>query len=53
VFPHLIDSWEEHEKNGTQVLISKGTLLKRINTDYWNQNSGRFDHMREELGLDH
>lgn len=47
-FPHTIERWEETHANGQVTSAGK---LKRINTPYWQQNSTKFAHLRDSLGL--
>lgn len=47
-FPHTIERWEETNANG---LITFAEKMKRIKTAYWNQNSTKFEFLRDSLGL--
>jgi hypothetical protein len=47
-FPHTIERWEETHPNGLQTTATK---LKRIKSPYWGQNSNKFNHLRDSLGL--
>ncbi|WP_310993253.1 septum formation inhibitor Maf [Aequorivita marina] len=53
-FPHEIEKWESIQataQNDTVQLQTIATKLKRIRTDYWNQNRNEFTHLRDSLGL--
>ncbi|GEQ86041.1 hypothetical protein ULMS_15490 [Patiriisocius marinistellae] len=47
-FPHTINNWEETHADGN---VTTATLLKRIQSPYWNRNSEKFSGLRDELGL--
>ena len=47
-FPHTIEHWEETHENG---LVTMAERLKRIKSPYWQQNSNKFSHLRDSLGL--
>lgn len=54
-FPHTIEGWTETFKGGFGVnakkLTSRATLIKRIKTPYWQQNSNKDLYLRDSLGL--
>lgn len=54
-FPYTIEGWTESFKGGAgqkaKVLTSKATLIKRIKTPYWQQNSNKDLYLRDSLGL--
>ena len=54
VFPYEIEKWEEinaARQHDTLRLKTTATKLKRMRTDYWNQNKNGFSHLRDSLGL--
>ncbi|ASV32303.1 septum formation inhibitor Maf [Maribacter cobaltidurans] len=54
-FPYTIDSWTETFPSGfgsnAQLLTSKATKIKSINTPYWQQNGNKDLYLRDSLGL--
>jgi len=48
--------WEEEFKSGfganSKTLKTEGTLLKTIQSDYWNKNKTSDSYLRTELGLE-
>lgn len=54
-FPHKILGWEETRKSGfgdkAQMMTTKATLNKTLNSAYWTQNSNDEEYLRKELGL--
>lgn len=54
-FPHEIVSWEETYKSGgggkAKVLTTKAVKTHSIMTDYWNKNTNKDAHLREQLGF--
>ena len=50
-FPYGIEGWEEEFRSGSQMLTTRATKLKRINTSYWKQNSNADEVMRDSLML--
>lgn len=54
-FPYTIENWTDSFKGGygqeAKVLTSKATLIKRIKTPYWQQNSNKDLYLRDSLGL--
>ncbi len=54
-FPHTIEGWTETFKGGfgvnAKTLTSTATLIKRIKTPYWQQNSNKDLYLRDSLGL--
>lgn len=53
-FPYEIEKWEEVNaaaQNDTLRLRTTATMMKRIRTDYWNQNKNEFIHLRDSLNL--
>lgn len=51
-FPYEIQGWEESYPEGGKMMTSKATLIKVLQTDYWNKNKKEDDHWRTELGLE-
>ena len=53
---HKILGWEEEFKSGfganSKTLKTEGTLLKTIQSDYWNKNKTSDSYLRTELGLE-
>tara|TARA_A100000171_G_C2140375_1_gene154986 strand:+ start:13549 stop:14460 length:912 start_codon:yes stop_codon:yes gene_type:complete len=47
-FPYTIERWEETHANGN---ITSAEKMKRIKTAYWNQNSTKFEFLRDSLRL--
>ena len=53
-FPYEIEKWEEvnaSKQNDTLRLLTTGTKIKRMKTDYWNKNQNEFAPLRDSLGL--
>lgn len=54
-FPHTIESWTDTYKDGfgqnAKKLVSKATIINRIKTAYWEQNSNKDLSLRDSLGL--
>lgn len=54
-FPHTIESWSDKGKSGfgknAKQMVSTGTRIKTIKSQYWRQNSNRFLSLRDSLGL--
>lgn len=54
-FPYTIEGWTETFKGGfgenAKTLTSSATLIKRIKTPYWQQNSNKDLYLRDSLGL--
>ena len=53
-FPYSIEKWEEvsgAHQNDTLRLHTTAVKLKRIKTDYWNQNKNESSHLRDSLML--
>ena len=54
-FPYTIDSWTETFPSGfgsnIELLTSKATKIKSINTPYWQQNGNKDLYLRDSLGL--
>ncbi|MBK6265066.1 hypothetical protein JKA74_08450 [Marivirga sp. S37H4] len=50
--PFTIEKWEETYPEGGEMMITTGTLKKRIMLDYWNKNKVDDSVYREELGFD-
>lgn len=54
-FPYTIEGWTESFKGGfgenAKTLTSSATLIKRIKTPYWQQNSNKDLYLRDSLGL--
>jgi len=55
VFPYKITGWEEQVKSGyddsAQVLITKATRLKTIQSEYWTKKRIADENLRETLQL--
>lgn len=49
--PYEILSWEESYLEGTEQMVSKATLKKRIQLDYWNKHNVEDSIYRKELEL--
>ncbi len=53
--PYEIESWTETLKSGfgpdAEILTSKATKIKSINTPYWQQNGNKDLYLRDSLGL--
>ncbi len=47
-FPYAIESWEETHPNGLRTTAEK---IKRLKAPYWGQNSNKYVHLRDSLGL--
>ena len=54
-FPYTIESWTDTYKDGfgekAKVLTSTATIINRITTPYWQQNSNKDLSLRDSLGL--
>ena len=54
-FPYTIESWTDTYKDGfgekAKVLTSTATIINRITTPYWQQNSNKNLSLRDSLGL--
>lgn len=53
-FPYEIEEWEEinvAQQNDTLRLRTTATKMERIKTDYWNQHTSEFSHLRDSLKL--
>ncbi|MEH6514636.1 septum formation inhibitor Maf [Maribacter arcticus] len=54
-FPYTIESWMDTYKDGfgekAKTLSSKATIINRITTPYWQQNSNKDLSLRDSLGL--
>ena len=54
-FPYTIESWMDTYKDGfgekAKVLTSTATIINRITTPYWKQNSNKDLSLRDSLGL--
>ena len=54
-FPHQIQAWEERANSGfgsgARPLVTKATLKKSIQLDYWNRNRTTDAKYREQLDL--
>tara|TARA_R110002074_G_scaffold5143_6_gene25310 strand:- start:33036 stop:33983 length:948 start_codon:yes stop_codon:yes gene_type:complete len=54
-FPYTIESWVDTYKDGfgekAKALSSKATIINRITTPYWQQNSNKDLSLRDSLGL--
>ncbi len=54
-FPYTIESWMDTYKDGfgekAKVLTSTATIINRITTPYWQQNSNKDLSLRDSLGL--
>jgi hypothetical protein len=54
-FPYTIESWVDTYKDGfgekAKTLSSKATIINRITTPYWQQNSNKDLSLRDSLGL--
>lgn len=54
-FPYTIEGWTDSFKGGfgqeAKVLTSTATLINRIKTPYWQQNSNKDLYLRDSLGL--
>ena len=50
-FPFSIEKWEEIEVNSKDTLVSKATKINTLKTKYWQQNSNKYLHLRDSLGL--
>ncbi len=55
VFPYTIEGWTDSFKGGygqeAKILTSSATIIKRIKTPYWQQNSNKDLYLRDSLGL--
>lgn len=51
--PYEILSWEESYLEGTEQMVSKATLKKRIQLDYWNKHNVEDSIYRKELELNY
>ncbi|MBK9718992.1 MAG: hypothetical protein IPO85_16055 [Saprospiraceae bacterium] len=49
--PYEILSWEESYLEGTEQMVSKATLKKRVQLDYWNKHNVEDSIYRKELEL--
>lgn len=49
--PYEILSWEESYVEGTEQMVSKATLKKRIQLDYWNKHNVEDSIYRKDLEL--
>lgn len=47
-FPYTIERWEETHANGLKTTAEK---IKRMRSAYWGQNSNKYLHLRDSLGL--
>lgn len=54
-FPYTIESWTDTYKDGfgqkAKILTSTATIINRISTPYWRQNSNKDLSLRDSLGL--
>ncbi|SDG54053.1 septum formation inhibitor Maf [Psychroflexus sediminis] len=50
-FPYSIEKWEEIKYNSKDTLVSSATKIKTLITKYWQQNSSKYLHLRDSLGL--
>tara|TARA_R110002051_G_scaffold158592_2_gene229936 strand:+ start:4749 stop:5696 length:948 start_codon:yes stop_codon:yes gene_type:complete len=54
-FPYTIESWTDTYKDGfgekAKVFTSTATIINRITTPYWQQNSNKDLSLRDSLGL--
>ncbi|WP_339652443.1 septum formation inhibitor Maf [uncultured Maribacter sp.] len=54
-FPYTIEGWLDSYKDGfgekAKVLTSTATIINRIKTPYWKQNSNKDLSLRDSLGL--
>ena len=55
IFPYTIEGWKDSFKGGygqeARILTSSATIIKRIKTPYWQQNSNKDLYLRDSLGL--
>lgn len=54
-FPHTIESWTDTHKSGfgsnAKPMTTKAVKIKRLHTPYWQQNSNKFLHLKDSLGI--
>ncbi|SNR48531.1 hypothetical protein SAMN04488009_2126 [Maribacter sedimenticola] len=54
-FPYTIEGWTDSYKGGfgqnAKILTSTATIINRITTPYWQQNSNKHLSLRDSLGL--
>jgi len=54
-FPFTVESWTDTFRDGfgdsAKVLTSTATIINRITTPYWQQNSNKDLYLRDSLGL--
>jgi len=55
IFPYTIEGWKDSFKGGygqeAKILTSSATIIERIKTPYWQQNSNKDLYLRDSLGL--
>lgn len=50
-FPYAILGWQEEEGTGSEKMVTRAELKKRVNEPYWQQNGNEYAPMRVDLGL--
>ncbi len=51
IYPHIITQWIESYPENNQIMTTKATLIKSIQSDYWNQSQTQDTVLRKELGF--
>lgn len=49
--PFKIEKWQEESEVNGKLYSTTATKMKEIKTDYWNKNSNKDLHLREQLNL--
>ena len=51
IAPFTIEKWQEKTEVNGELFITTATKMKKIKSDYWNKNSNKDLHLREQLNL--
>ena len=51
IAPFTIEKWQEKTEVNGELFTTTATKMKKIKSDYWNKNSNKDLHLREQLNL--
>lgn len=51
IAPFKIEKWQEEKEVNGKLYITTATKMNEIKSDYWNKNSNKDLHLREQLNL--
>ncbi len=51
IAPFTIEKWQEKTEVNGNLFTTTATKMKKIKSDYWNKNSNKDLHLREQLNL--